>query len=122
MAPEQNPQNGQWQPGSAPSQVLTWAVKAVAKAGTISIIGVYPQTMQHFPIGQAMNKNLTLKMGNCNHRKYIPELVRMVASGAVDPTAILTHDQPLTSAIEAFERFDQREEGWIKVELEPAGA
>ena len=122
VAPEQNPQNGQWQPGSAPSQVLTWAVKAVAKAGTISIIGVYPETMQHFPIGQAMNKNLTLKMGNCNHRKYIPELVRMVASGAVDPTAILTHDQPLTSAIEAFERFDQREEGWIKVELEPAGA
>ena len=121
VAPEQNPQNGQWQPGSAPSQVLMWAVKAVAKAGTISIIGVYPETMQHFPIGQAMNKNLTLKMGNCNHRKYIPELVRMVASGAVDPTVILTHDQPLTSAIEAFERFDQREEGWIKVELEPAG-
>ena len=121
VAPERNPQNGQWQPGSAPSQVLMWAVKAVAKAGTISIIGVYPETMQHFPIGQAMNKNLTLKMGNCNHRKYIPELVRMVASGAVDPTAILTHDQPLTSAIEAFERFDQREEGWIKIELEPAG-
>lgn len=120
VAPEQNPDGALWRPGSGPSQVLRWAVEAVAKAGTVSIIGVYPATMQHFPIGQAMMKNLTLKMGNCNHRKYIPDLVRLVASGEVDPTVILTHDEPLGSAIEAFEHFDQRERGWIKVELETA--
>ncbi|MEZ4423874.1 MAG: zinc-dependent alcohol dehydrogenase [Gemmatimonadota bacterium] len=120
VAPEQNPDGALWRPGSGPSQVLRWAVEAVAKAGTVSIIGVYPPTMQHFPIGQAMMKNLTLKMGNCNHRRYIPDLVRLVASGEVDPTVILTHDEPLGSAIEAFEHFDQRERGWIKVELETA--
>lgn len=119
VAPEQNPDDGLWEPGAGPSQVLAWAIEAVAKAGTVSVIGVYPPTMQRFPIGQAMNKNLTLKMGNCNHRKYIPKLVRMVAAGAIDPTVILTHDQPLTSAIEAFEHFDRRERGWVKVELEP---
>lgn len=119
VAPEQNPQNGNWIPGNAPSQVLMWAVQALAKAGTLSIIGVYPETMQAFPIGQAMNKNLTIQMGNCNHRKYIPDLVELVATGAFDPTKILTKVEPIGSAIEAFEAFDKRLPGWTKVELEP---
>ena len=120
VAPEQNIQGDNWVPGDAPSQALEWAVEAVAKAGTISIIGVYPPTMQTFPIGQAMNKNLTLKMGNCNHRKYIPHLVDLVASGVVDPAAVLTQTEPIQDAISAYRAFDERQPGWIKVELEPA--
>jgi threonine dehydrogenase-like Zn-dependent dehydrogenase len=65
-------------PGDAPSQVLEWAVKALAKAGTLSIVGVYPEAAKKFPIGLAMMKNLTVKAGNCNHRRYIPMLVEMV--------------------------------------------
>lgn len=120
VAPEQNPDGENWVPGNAPSQALEWAVEAVAKAGTISIIGVYPPTMQTFPIGQAMNKNLTLKMGNCNHRKYIPMLVDLVVSGVVDPVSVLTQMEPMQNAIDAFKAFDERQPGWIKVELEPA--
>lgn len=90
VAPERNPDGENWVPDNAPSQALEWAVAAVAKAGTVSISGVYPPTMQTFPIGQAMNKNLTLKMDNTNHRKYIPKLVDLVASGVVDPVAVLT--------------------------------
>ena len=76
--------------------------------------------MQTFPIGQAMNKNLTLKMGNCNHRKYIPHLVDLVASGVVDPVTVLTQMEPMQDAIAAYKAFDERQPGWIKVELEPA--
>ena len=119
IAPETNPQGGNWHPGDAPSQALTWAVQALAKAGTLSIIGVYPQTHKFFPIGMAMNKNLTLNMGNCNHRKYIPTLVDLVRSGTVDPTQILTQVEPLTSVLEAYKAFDQRQAGWVKVELLP---
>jgi hypothetical protein len=54
--------NGTWKPGEAPSQALRWAVEGLAKAGTLSIIGVYPPTMEVFPIGAATNKNLTLRM------------------------------------------------------------
>ncbi len=118
IAPRQNPREKLWQPGKAPTQVLEWAVEAVAKAGTIAIIGVYPDKVEHFPIGKAMNRNLTLRMGNCNHRKYIPLLLDIVASRAVDPLKILTKQHPLDSAIKAFEAFDQRRPGWIKVELE----
>ena len=118
VAPQASPENGNWEPGDAPSIVLTWAVEAVAKAGTISIIGVYG-SMDSFPIGDAMEKNLTLTMGNCNHRRYIPHLVELVRTGALDPAEILTQREPMTSVIDAYKAFDKREPGWIKVKLEP---
>ncbi|HEV2770292.1 MAG TPA: zinc-dependent alcohol dehydrogenase [Solirubrobacteraceae bacterium] len=111
---------GTWVPGHAPAQALTWAVDAVAKAGTISIIGVYPPEMEHFPIGMAMNKNLTLKMGNCNHRRYIPELIELVRSGTVDPSQVLTQVAPEADIEQAYEAFDRRESGWIKVAVDPS--
>jgi threonine dehydrogenase-like Zn-dependent dehydrogenase len=75
--------------------------------------------MRTFPIGQAMMKNLTMNMGNCPHRKYIPHLLELVRTGAVEPTELLSHVQPLSSAIEAYRSFDARRPGWLKVELEP---
>jgi threonine dehydrogenase-like Zn-dependent dehydrogenase len=120
VAPKQNPQGGNWVPGDAPAQVLEWAAKAVAKAGTISIIGVYPQSMKTFPLGMVMMKNLTVRAGNCPHRRYLPHLVELVRSGVVDPTTILTQVDPLTKALEAYKAFDERQPGWVKVELLPA--
>ncbi|RSV14876.1 glutathione-dependent formaldehyde dehydrogenase [Sphingomonas sp. ABOLF] len=106
--------------GDNPSQALDWAVECAAKGGTISIIGVYPPTDKMFPIGMAMNKNLTLRMGNCNHRRYYDVLIDHVRSGRLDPVKILTQTEPMTGAIEAYKAFDERQPGWIKVELEPA--
>lgn len=123
VAPEQNPDGELWRPGQAPSQALAWAVKSLCKAGTLSVIGVYPPTMQSFPTGEAMNKNLTVRMGNCNHRRYVPMLVDLVRSGAVDPEKVLTHRGPMMNALDAYKAFDTRQPGWIKVELLPgAGA
>jgi len=118
VAPEANKRGKQWRAGDAPSQVLEWAVSSLAKAGTLGIIGVYPEG-KLFPIGDAMEKNLTIKAGNTPHRKYLPHLVDLVASGVIDPTIILTQTEPLTDAIEAYKAFDRREQGWVKVELRP---
>jgi threonine dehydrogenase-like Zn-dependent dehydrogenase len=119
-APDADPDATEWQPGNAPSLAVTWAVESLAKAGTLAIIGVYPPGARFFPIGPAMNKNLTLQMGNCPHRKYIPRLIRLVQSGVVDPSRVLTQQGPLSGAVEAYKAFDKRQAGWIKVELEPA--
>lgn len=119
VAPE-HPGQPPFAPGDAPSQALAWAVDALAKAGTLSIVGVYPPGMESFPLGQAMNKNLTIRMGNCHHRKYIPHLLDLVASGVIDPLELLTQQEPLTDAVTAYERFDARRAGWLKVELNPA--
>jgi threonine dehydrogenase-like Zn-dependent dehydrogenase len=119
VAPKTNPDGRNWHPGDGPSQVLLWGVEALAKAGTLSIIGVYPEAAKLFPIGSAMNKNLTIRMGNCNHRRYIPRLLDMVRGGVIDPRQVLTQQEPLTSAIEAYKAFDTRQPGWVKVELAP---
>jgi threonine dehydrogenase-like Zn-dependent dehydrogenase len=119
IAPKTKEDGDNWHPGSGPSQVLNWATDALCKAGTLSIIGVYATESKRFPIGNAMGKNLTIKMGNCHHRKYIPYLVQLVRSGVVDPSEILTHSGPLVSAIDAYKHFDRREPGWVKVKLEP---
>jgi threonine dehydrogenase-like Zn-dependent dehydrogenase len=83
------------------------------------VIGVYGDANRTFPIGAAMNKNLTVKMGNCNHRKYLPKLIERVMARAIDPSQILTQKQPLADAISAYQAFDTRQDSWIKVELQP---
>ena len=120
IAPKQKPDGENWRPGSGPSQALEWAIESLAKAGTLSIIGVYSDLMDTFPIGKAMNKNLTIRMGNCNHRKYVPKLVELIRAGFTDPSEILTKVEPLTSALDAYKAFDLRKPGWMKVELLPS--
>ncbi len=120
VAPETNEQDGQWRPGDAPSLALEWAVQSLAKAGTLGVIGVYPPGARHFPLGLAMNRNLTVKLGNCNHRRYLPELIDIVASGRMGLAANLTQREPFASVVDAYRAFDRREPGWVKVELAPA--
>jgi threonine dehydrogenase-like Zn-dependent dehydrogenase len=66
-----------------------------------------------------MNKNLKIVMGNCPHRKYIPLLLHKVQAGIIDPSIVLTQSEPLTDICEAYQQFDLRTSGWIKVALKP---
>lgn len=121
IAPVTRPQGVSWVPGDAPSQAHQWAVESLAKAGTLGIIGVYPPTDTFFPIGTAMNRNLTLRMGNGNHPRYIRKLLAMVECGIVDPSKLVTHHEPLTDVMQAYREFDLRSPGWLKVALNPSG-
>ncbi|UNE35806.1 glutathione-dependent formaldehyde dehydrogenase [Vermiphilus pyriformis] len=117
IIPHPRPDNGNWVPGNGPSQALQWAVKAIAKAGTISIIGVYPQELTSFAIGTAMNKNVTIRMGNCNHRKYLPMLLDWIEKGEFNIEHFITQKVPFKEIIAAYKHFDAREDNWIKVVL-----
>ncbi|MFG1654567.1 zinc-dependent alcohol dehydrogenase [Micromonospora sp. NPDC049275] len=114
VAPETDPA---WAPGDAPSLAARWAVQAVAKAGTLGVIGVYPQTVTTWPFGEAMMKNLTIRSGNCHHRRYIPELLQLVTNGTVDPARLLTKHEPIGDVLEAYRQFQDRDPGWLKVAL-----
>ncbi|MEW5854125.1 MAG: zinc-dependent alcohol dehydrogenase [Myxococcota bacterium] len=118
IAPLQKPDGDNWHAGDAPSQALNWAVDCLCKAGQLSIVGVYPQNDRFFPLGKAVNKNLTIRAGNCNHRRYIPHLLELVRSGVVDPTQILTQKQPIEDAVSAYKAFDRRLPDYVKVELD----
>jgi threonine dehydrogenase-like Zn-dependent dehydrogenase len=100
-----------------PVQVLEWAVASIAKAGTLAIVGVYPPHFESLPLGKAFQKNLTLKMGVCPHRRYIGKLMQLVAAGAVDLSQIVPRPHTHRSPAEAYDAFARREEGWLQVEL-----
>ena len=93
-------------------------MEAAAKAG---IIGAYPPQHQSFPIGTAMNRNLTIKPGNCNHRRYVPGLLSRIAPGRADPTTMVTQQESMPTVLDAYEAFDRRKPGWTKVTLELGG-
>lgn len=86
----------------------------------MSVIGVYSGPVQGFPIDKVLEKNLTVKAGNCNHRRYLTEMVELVRSGIIQPEQFLTQKEPLQSAMDAYRSFATHERGWIKVKLEPA--
>ncbi|NQX03239.1 alcohol dehydrogenase catalytic domain-containing protein [Rathayibacter sp. VKM Ac-2856] len=118
-APDADPHGDLWRPGDGPSQAARWAVEAVAKYGRIGIIGVYSPAVETYPIGAAMNKNLTVRMGNCDHHSVTPPLIDLVVTGAFDPAALITEHEPMTDVLAAYESFDRREPGWLKVALSP---
>ena len=112
------PRNGKTE--RAGDQSLRWAVEALAKAGHLGIIGVYPENAMSFPIGRAMGKNLTIRSGNCNHRRYLWELIMLTKNGSLDFHRLVTKVKPVKNAIEAYKEFDAHTEGWIKVGLIPS--
>lgn len=113
-APEGNVEAGQWLVGDAPGLAARWATEAVAKAGSIGVIGVYPPNFETYPIGTLVNRNLTVQGGNCHHRRYVPGLLARVARGDIDPTRFITRRTEPTSMIEAYQAFDRRADGWLK--------
>jgi len=71
-----------------------------------------------FPLGAVMNKNLTLKMGNCNHRSIAPALIEQVPDGSFDELLALTNREPMMNVIAAYKTFDKRKLRWLKVKLD----
>ena len=108
-----------WQKGDGPQQVLQWCIDSVRKSGVVSIIGVYPETEDNFPIGKVMAKALTVRAANCSHRKYIPKCLKMMEDTPFRPSTILSVFEGLEKAVDCYKHFDKREPGWLKVELVP---
>jgi threonine dehydrogenase-like Zn-dependent dehydrogenase len=99
--------------------VLRQMMMACRKGGTLAIMGVYGGFVDKLPMGAAMNKALTFRMGQMFGPKYIPKLVEHVLNGDVDPSAVLTHRLPLTEAKQGFEMFKHKKDQCIKVMLQP---
>jgi threonine dehydrogenase-like Zn-dependent dehydrogenase len=101
---------------------IAWAIGSVRKAGHVSIVGVYGPPWNLVPIGTAMNKGLTLRMNQCNVKRYMPHLLEHVRSGRVNPKEIITHRLPLEEVAEGYHLFSKRLDGCIKTVLIPPSA
>ncbi|HUI25701.1 MAG TPA: alcohol dehydrogenase catalytic domain-containing protein [Candidatus Kryptonia bacterium] len=95
------------------------AFDLVRIGGVVSVVGVLVQNDFSFPMGTALMKDLTFRIGLVNVIGFIPTLLPLVRSGRLDPAALITHRLPLSDGVRAYELFSGRSDGCIKVALQP---
>lgn len=98
---------------------LRQVIVACGKGGHVSIAGAYAGFIDKLPMGAAMNKGLTFKMGQTHVHRYLQPLLDHIQNGRLDPTFIITHRLPLDEAPYAYEIFKHKQDNCIKVVLKP---
>ena len=101
------------------AHVIRQAIYCCRKAGTVSIPGVYVGMIDKMPLGMAMNKGLTLKMGQTHVQRYVRPLLEKIEAGEIDPSFVITHRLSLEEAPGAYKTFRDKKDGCIKVVLKP---
>lgn len=81
--------------------------------------GVYVGMIDKFPFGAAMNKGLTLKMGQTHVQRYLQPLLEKIETGEIDPSFVITHKRPLEDGPELYKTFRDKKDGCLKVVLKP---
>ncbi len=99
-------------------QALREAIFACRKGGIVSVIGVYG-LMDKFPLGQIMNKGLTLRSAQQHGQKYVERLLAHVAKGELDPSYLITHRYSLEDSPKGYEAFGKRDSGCVRAVFTP---
>lgn len=102
--------------------VLHWAINSVRKGGHVSIVGVYGPTFNAIPIGNALNKGLTLRMNQASVKRHLPKLIEHIQAGRIRPSEVITHRLPLEEVAEGYHLFSSKLDNCIKVVLLPPSA
>ena len=100
---------------------LHTAISCARRGGTVSISGVYGGMADPMPMMTMFDRQLTLRMGQANVRRWTPDLLATLESD--DPFGVddlATHRLPLSEAPVAYEMFQKKRDGCIKVILDPA--
>jgi threonine dehydrogenase-like Zn-dependent dehydrogenase len=100
---------------------LYLAIDAVRRGGTISLSGVYGGAADPLPMLTLFDKGVRLAMGQAHVRQWTDTLLPLVTDEA-DPLGVLdlaTHRLPLAEAPEAYDMFQHKRDGAIKVLLTP---
>ncbi len=105
--------------GTDRPHVLREAIMCCRKGGTVSIPGVYIGMLDKIPFGAAMNKGLTMKMGQTHVQKYLKPLLKKISDGEIDPSFVITHKIKLEEGPEMYKKFRDKEDGCIKVVIQP---
>jgi threonine dehydrogenase-like Zn-dependent dehydrogenase len=101
--------------------VLRNAIDAVRRGGTISLSGVYGGAADPLPMMDLFDKQIQLRMGQANVHRWIPQILPLL-EGEGDPLGaedLATHHLPLDDAPRAYEMFQKKQDGAIKVLLHP---
>ena len=99
--------------------VLREMIYVCRPAGVISIPGVYAGLVDKMPMGIAMNKGLTFRMGQTHVNRWTDELLRYIDDGLLDPSFVITHTVGLEEGPEMYKVFRDKQDSCIKVVLKP---
>jgi threonine dehydrogenase-like Zn-dependent dehydrogenase len=98
------------------------AIDTCRKAGTVFVLGVFSGLVDKFPLGQVMNKGLTLRSGQMHGERYIPMLLDRMARGEIKSGHLATHQMSLDEAPRGYELFKNKEDGCVRPVFSPNGA
>lgn len=101
---------------------LHWAINSVKKGGIVSIVGVYGPTDNLVPIGNVVNKGITIRANQASVKRLLPKLIDHVQSGRLNPKGIITHRIPLEEVSDAYHIFSEKLDNCIKPILIPPSA
>jgi len=99
---------------------LHLAIEIVRRGGTISVVGVYGGMADPMPMMTLFDKQVQLRMGQANVKRWVGEIMPLLLDG--DPLGVddfASHRLPLEQGPEAYEKFQKKEDGFVKVLLQP---
>ena len=108
------------QAGSATA--LHWAINSVKKGGIVSVVGVYGPTDNLIPIGNVVNKGITIRANQASVKRLLPKLIKHIQDGHVSPREMITHHIPLEEVSDAYHIFSAKLDNCIKPILIPPSA
>ena len=96
------------------------AIELVRRGGTISLVGVYGGMTDPLPMLKLFDKQIQLRMGQANVRRWVDPCLELVSDGdLLGVEDFATHRWPLTEAPKAYEIFQKKEDGAVKILLQP---
>ncbi len=101
------------------SGVLRQMIQCCRKGGTLSIVGVYGGFIDKFPMGAAMNKGLTFRMGQQHGQRYVKRLFEHIGKGELDPSYLLTHKWSLDDGPRGYRMFKEKNDACMRVVFAP---
>ena len=101
------------------TKVLETCLRAVRRAGIVSVVGVYGAPYDNFPLGRWFDKGVTLMGTQAPVQIYIDHLMNLVQTGKVVLNDIITHTLPLSEAAHGYDIFKKKQDNCLKVVLKP---
>lgn len=101
---------------------LRLCLSAVRRGGVVSVVGVYGVPYDNFPLGQIFDKGITMRFGQAPVHACIDDLLQWVENRKIRLDDIITHRLPLAEAAHAYDIFNKKQDGCVKVVLYPGAA
>ena len=100
---------------------LLAAIKSVRRGGTVSVSGVYGGEIEPLPMMEMFDRGITMRMGQCHVKRWTEDIVKVLEEDddVLGVESLATHHLPLSEAPAAYEMFQKKEDGCVKVVLKP---